>query len=199
MTEISLPKDPRMKSWFRENRVVLAFLLLIGIYPVLFLFAQNAQIAQLQSILLPILIYWSIYLIFAWIVRHLLHFTPSGSIIALFIFSIGFNLYGLVFDLLKKMDRFPVEQIFIFVIYLSILLYASYYLPRLVRRIEKPVSSGLILIYSGLVIYNLTLLLIPALQKKLTAQPAIPVPTSNSGVESQQRKFTTGYLLFCIG
>ncbi len=176
-----------MMSRFRENRRVFLFLFLIGIYPVLFLLAQNAQIVQLQSVFLPIIIYWSIYLIFAWIIRHLLHFSPARSIIALFIFSIGFNLYGLVFDLLKKMDRFAVEQIFIFVIYLSILLYAAYYLSRFIRRIEKPVSSGLLLIYSGLVIYNLTLFLIPALQKNLPAQPAIPVPTN-----TQELNFSKG-------
>jgi hypothetical protein len=155
--------------------------MLIGIYPVLFLLAQNALIVKIQSALLPILIYWSIYLVFLWIVRHLLHFTTYGTIIALFIFSIGFNQYGLVFDLLKKMDRFPIEQIFIFVIYLSILLYATYYLTRLVHRIEKPVSSGLMVIYSGLIIYNLYLFFIPAFQKNLT--PQIPTPGQSSSQE----------------
>ena len=77
------------------------------------------------------------------------------------------------------MDRFPIEKIFTLVIYLLILFYVTYYLSQWVGRIEKPISSILMGIYSGLIIYNLYLFFIPMLQKNLTPKPTIPSQSSS--------------------
>jgi len=144
--------------------------------------AQNAQIVLIQSTLLPILAYFVIYGIFLLFARKVAGLTTNSSIIALLIFALGFNSYGFMFDFLKRVDRFPVNHEWLSPAFWSLLLYVSTQFPKIFHRVANSLSNGLVLVLSGLLLFNTGSYLTP----KLAALVRQGISSTNPTPEQNQ-------------
>ena len=135
---------------------VLGAIFLFSLYPAIFLYSKNFQLVKIQSIFLPLFISFFLHLLIFITYQNLLFRNMYLAILATFITSLGFISYGPIYDLLIKIDLFPINHGLFLIPSLLITVYFSTILPRLFRNKSETITKGLVILCTGLILYNLS-------------------------------------------
>jgi hypothetical protein len=157
--------------------------LLVAAYPVLFLFGNNASALGLGSLTFPIgaslLVAGAVYAFFSLILRKPL--TASLSAAA---FMILYYLYGFIYHMLVKWNRFPVRQSFLLPLVIALAVGIAYLLSRVKPAVSQGIQRVLLVGSTALVVYNLFGVVAPVEAQKILASrstnPVLPVTTAGS-------------------
>ncbi len=156
--------------------------LLAVLYPLIFLFGQNADIVSLKELWLPALaalvIGAFVYGIFLLFQRN--HLKASFSAL---IFLIFFYLYGSIFEYSRQIDIVLVENYLLLPLVVVIAGYAGYFVTKLKRKTLASIQGILLLLLTVLVLFNV-ILAVPAemrsAQGKRFQKTDVTVTTANS-------------------
>jgi hypothetical protein len=151
--------------------------LLAGLLPVIFYYNHNATKLNLQSIALPLLVMVVISMVTSVLVLLFYRSAPREAAVASIIYLIFFYVYGVVYDLLLKVDKIQVEHITFIPIYIFIAYITVKIALRVTRIIKANYLVGLDIILAGLIIFNIIGIVPVEARKQESAQINQPVNT----------------------
>jgi hypothetical protein len=136
----------------------LALPMLIAVYPILFLYGQNAPILNLGILPLPLLsavlvagLAFGIYYLFQ---RSVLTASLSSVVFILF-----FYLYGFIYRELVKLDKFPVQHYTLLPVVIILAGYAGYFIAKLRPGPAAAAQKILLFITAALLVFNLVIII----------------------------------------
>jgi len=161
-------KPIKQSIHFNPNVVVLTiaqytryFLLpvLAAFYPSFFFYGNNVHDLLFIDLARTLFVYFMIAIVvyFAFLVMY--RNTPLKAAIATFIFLIFFNLYGLLENLILKLDWFPVYDYLTMPIALLLAGYSIWFINKLKDHAAKQFWNFGAIVLGGLIIYNIALML----------------------------------------
>lgn len=149
--------------------------ILVGIYPTIFLYNNNVSILNISSlrnmVFLHVVI--AIVLYFLFLLFH--KFEPLKSAIAAGIFLVFFNVYGIVYTWLFKLDKVQVEHYTLLPLLILFALYAGWWLTRLRTAHLLSLWKSSVLILGFLIGFNLVRLVPVEIEKGKMLQTNTPV------------------------
>ena len=147
--------------------------LAVAIYPVLFLYGRNAKILSLVDIgrplALAVLVAALAYGVFYFIQRR--HTTASLSAA---VFVLFYYLYGVLYNGLLRIDRFPVRHLMLVPVVVSLGVYAGYFIARLPILAAAVAQKIALWVALALIGFNLVITAPVEVQKVVQAAPVRP-------------------------
>jgi hypothetical protein len=164
---------------------------LAGIFPAIFHYANNADILLLASLLrmaaAGLLLSVVVYLFMLVLFRE-----PAVAGNAAFVFLVFFNLYGVLYDALLKLDLFQVEHFALLPLVLLVAGYSCWLLSRLKPGQSLQLWSSLTFILGALVVFNLVRIVPAELEKQSGRTAEAPMAVD---VEAASQKHPDIYFI----
>lgn len=134
-------------------------------YPVIFLYSHNAQIAQLSSVVLPLVFVTvlsiALFALFLGFQRRAVHASLSAlAFLALF------NVYGTVYTRLVRLNLFQVEHYTLLPFFIVCAFYLAYFVTKIKPKTAANIQNILLLLAASLVIFNLAAAAPAEIQKR---------------------------------
>jgi len=128
--------------------------ILVAIFPVIFLYNNNATKLYFQSIFLPLSIMFVITLLVTGVSLLVNKSSDSQALIESIIFLIFFYFYGTTYDFLLKRDVFQIEHITFLPIYFFLVFLIIEFIKKFIHSEGKYLFFGTELLFGGLILFN---------------------------------------------
>ena len=153
--------------------------LLVGIYPALYYYAQNSKLVRFSSLsrLLPLLALMIalIYLIALAFNRR----SPVRAANAAIIFLVFFHTYGIVFERLLETDFVLIKNYLFLPLYLFIAVYAAWLITRLNKNTSLSLWRIITLVFAVLTVFSIARIIPHEVKKARTARNQPPPVSIN--------------------
>lgn len=152
---------------------------LVAIYPVIFLFANNARITPTGSLAVPLLVVVLLgLLLFGFFV--IVQRTPTRAGLSAVVLLIFFHTYGTVYSRLVVANKVQIEHYTLLPLVIYVALYAAFLVGKLNLQIARSIRDVLLLVVSALVLYNAALILPAEMEKSQAGVSARAIEPAGS-------------------
>jgi hypothetical protein len=159
-SETSIPTSvvENRPGWLRHLRQWLKYflpVLLLAIYPAIFHYSNNAANLLPGDLGLQVLLYTAIALLVYGLASALFHRSLLKAANTALGFLIFFNLYGVLYGFLLKLDIVRVEHYTLLSFFLLLALYAAWFISKLPEKPASILWKAAVLIFGVLSLFNL--------------------------------------------
>jgi hypothetical protein len=170
--------------------------LLVGIYPVLFHFGNNAGILPLSDLMRQVLVMAGISALIYGVCLLMRHGQLVQAALAASIFLIFFHTYGIVFRALVVWDKFQVEQYTLLPLFIILGLYASWIASSGSNKRSQRLWFGAVIILGVLALFNLAKIVPSEIHKTAASNAESIVSTQNTSQLSNENLPDIYYIIF---
>ncbi len=158
--------------------------ILLAWYPAIYLYNSNAEIINLYSITIPLIVFGLVGVIIytgAWFIAHK---HPIKAVNAAYVMLVFFLTYGLLFDFSKRLDLIQIEHFWLLPPILVLCGYCVFFILKLKMKVARSLQQIVGIILIGLVVFNLFGIVMTEIRKnanrKIETVQAEPIPSSLS-------------------